>query len=136
MQHIDDSEARIVGGQAVPRIAGVKQPLLYMAIVPARICWLCSLNGQAVLVGRHPLKLQAGIWPCLFSGAAVSVPENGIVANGKHTLPLPLIVSWLVIIVAFGALHVPGHGETGVSGRLGRNATTQSDRVGLCHCHV
>lgn len=137
LQHIDESEPRVVGRQAVPRIAGIEEPLLHVAVVSACVCRPRSLNGQAVQLRGRSLKLQAGIWPHLVSGAAVSIAEDGVMADGEHALPLSVLLSRLVtIVLVLRALHVPGDGEAGVSGRLGWDATAQSDGARLFHGHV
>lgn len=95
------------------------------------------MNGQAVLVRRHPLKLQAGLQRRALSGVAVAIPENGIVTNGEHALPLPVSVARLSgIVFVFGTIHEPGDGEAGVSGGLGGNAAAQPDGVGFLHGHI
>lgn len=137
LEHIDDGEPGVVGGQAVPGVARVEQPLLHVAVVSACVRRPRSLNGQAVLIRRHPLKLQARIWARLLSGAAVSVSEDGVVADGKHALPLFSFLTRLILLVlVVRALHVPRHGEAGVSGGLGRDAAAQTDGSGLLHSHI
>lgn len=136
MHHVDDGEPGVVGGQTVPGVPGVKQPLLHAAVVAAGVRWACPVNGQAVLVRGHPLKLQAGLQGRPLSGVAVPVPKNGIVADGEHALPLPVSVGRLVVVLVFRTVHVPGHREAGVSGGLGGNAAAQPDGVGFFHRHV
>lgn len=136
LQHVDDCKARVVEGQTVPGAAGVKQPLLHMAIVAARVRQTSAVNGQAVLVRGHPLKLQAGLQCRALSGVAVPIPENGVVPDGENALALPVSVGRLVVVHVLRTVHVPGHGEAGVSGGLGGNAAAQLDRVGFFHRHI
>lgn len=94
------------------------------------------MNGQAVLVRGHPLKLHAGLQWRPLAGVAVPVPENGIVPDGEHALPLPVSIARLVVVQVIGKIHVPGHREAGVSGGLGGNAAAQPDGGGFPHGHI
>lgn len=111
-----------------------------MAVVAAGVGRQSPVDGQAVLVGGHPLKLQPGVGPAVVAGAAVAVSEDGVVADGEDTLSLPpsfLVAARLLVGVhVLQALHVPRHGEAGVAGRLGRDAAAQPDGFGLFHRHV
>lgn len=135
-QHVDDRQPGVVEGQAVPGAAGVKQPLLHVAVVSAGVRQASAVDGQAVLVRGHALKLQAGLQCRPLPGVAVAVPENGVVPDGENTLPLPVSVGRLAVVCVLRTIHVPGHGEAGVSGGLGGNAAAQLDRVGLFHGHI
>lgn len=136
LQHVDGCKPRVVEGQTVPGAAGVKQPLLHVAVVSARVRQASAVNGQTVLVRGHPLKLQAGLQCRPLSGVAVPVPEDGVVPDGENTLPLPVSFGRLLVVYVLRTIHVPGHREAGVSGGLGGNDAAQLDRVGFFHGHV
>lgn len=128
LQYIDSGDTRIIGGKAIPFIARVEKPLLHMAIVTTSVCWPGSVNGQAVLVRSSPLKLKAGTGPTVVSGAAVSISKDGVMADGKHTVPLIVVFPWLVLdVLVIRAIHVPEHRKARVGRRLAVNIAAQSN---------
>lgn len=48
--YVDDGKPGVVGGEAVPRVARVEQPLLHVAVVSPCVAGSRPLDGEAVLV--------------------------------------------------------------------------------------
>lgn len=118
LKHINDGSPGVVCGEAIPGVAWVQEPLLYVTVIFSCISWTCSLNGQAVEVWGSALKLQSGVVARLLHRTAVPIAEHSVMADREHALPFTF---------SLRAGHVPWHREARVFGGLRGYAAAQTD---------